>query len=48
MAELVAPFALREPRRVAPDFIPSGHWQGTNDQYAGITTKDGDKFYFTS
>ena len=43
----VAPFALIRPPRVAPFFIPTAHWQGTNAQYASITTKDDDTLYFT-
>ena len=43
----VLPFALREPRRVAPFFNPSAFWEGENASYEGITTKDANALYFT-
>ena len=43
----VAPFALIRPPRVAPFFLPSGHWNGTSAQYAEITAKDANTLYYT-
>ena len=43
----VAPFALIRPPRTGQDFLPTGHWFGTQAQYSAITTKDTDKLYFT-
>ena len=43
----VAPFALIRPPRTGQDFLPSGHWFGTQAQFASITTKDPNKLFFT-
>ena len=42
----VGPAFRTVPAKVAPDFLPSGHWKGTKTQFDAITSKEANKLFF--